>query len=75
MALFLPVDLAYREGSIFAALDEASVLLGLIGIMLSILYLWGVLERRDRTIVGMGIDSALVLVTYLLGMLLFGAMT
>jgi cation:H+ antiporter len=35
------------------------------------LYLWGLLERRDKTVLGMGIDSAAVLVLYVGGMIIF----
>jgi cation:H+ antiporter len=75
VALLLPADLFYGEGSIFAALDEASLMLTLLGAAVSLIYLWGVLERRDRTICNLGVDSALVLVTYLGGMVLFGTMS
>lgn len=30
--------------------------------------LWGLLERKDKTILGIGIDAAVVLVLYLCGM-------
>jgi len=73
VALFLPADLVYADGSIFAALDEASVLLAALGVVMSALYLWGVLERRDRTVVGMGLDSAAVLAAYGVGLALFAA--
>lgn len=66
-ALFLPADLAYSQGSIFAALDQASVMLAAVGIVVTLIYLWGVLERADRTVGNFGIDSAFVLATYLLG--------
>jgi len=75
VALFLPADLAYDDGSVFAALDEASVLLALVGIVASTLYLWGALERRDRTVASAGIDSAAVLVVYAVGMSLFAVMS
>lgn len=75
VALLFPADLAYAEGSIFAALDAASVLLALIGIAVTLIYLWGVLERDDRTIAGFGVDSALVLATYAVGMLFFSMLS
>ena len=47
LALFLPADLLYEEGSIFAALDERAVFIGALSIALTCVYLWGVLERHD----------------------------
>lgn len=71
VALFLPADIAYREGPIMEALDPMASFLGALGVMVTSVYLWGILERRDRTLFGMGHDSAVVLVLYLLGLGLF----
>jgi cation:H+ antiporter len=71
VALFLPADIAYRDGPIMDALDPMASFLGALGIMVTSVYLWGILERRDRTLFGMGHDSAVVLVLYLLGLGLF----
>jgi cation:H+ antiporter len=75
VALLLPADLAYAEGSIFAVLDPSSVVLAALGMVLTLLFVWGVLERRDRTVASLGIDSLLVLGTYAAGMLIFAAST
>jgi cation:H+ antiporter len=32
------------------------------------IFLLGLLERRNRTVLGMGVDSALVLIVYLAGL-------
>lgn len=71
VVLFLPADLAYREGSIIEAMDPAASFLTALGIVLTSIYLWGILERRDRTILGMGYDSALILLFYFGGMGLY----
>ncbi|QDV70085.1 putative calcium/sodium:proton antiporter [Rosistilla carotiformis] len=71
IALFLPAELVYREGPVFDALQPSAAFLGAIGIIATSLYLWGILERRDRTILGMGIDSFAVLVVYLGGMAIY----
>lgn len=71
IALFLPADIGYREGAIIDALSPASLFLAAMGIMATCIYLWGILERRDRTVFGMGQDSAAVLVLYVVGMGLF----
>ncbi len=71
LALFLPADACYREGAIFDALPASAGLLAGLGIIATSVYLWGILERRDRTVFGMGIDSAIVLAVYLGGLLLY----
>jgi cation:H+ antiporter len=71
LALFLPADICYREGPIFDALSPSTNLLAALGIAATAVYLWGILERRDHTVYGLGIDSAIVLIIYLGGMVLF----
>lgn len=70
IALVLPADLIYRGGPIMDAVDDSAVFTGAIGILVTALYLWGLVERRDRTVLGMGIDSTLVLVAYFLGVVM-----
>ena len=74
IALFLPAELAYRDGAIMDQLDPAAAFLAAIGIVVTSLYLWGILERRDRTFLGMGIDSAAVLIVYGLALVVYGTM-
>ena len=71
VVLFLPADIAYRDGSLIDAMDPSASFLAALGIVLTSIYLWGILERRDRTILGMGYDSALVLLFYFGGMGLY----
>jgi cation:H+ antiporter len=71
VALILPADLAYRDGAIIDALAPSVSFLAALGIVTTCIYLWGVLERRDRTILGMGVDSALVLVVYVGGIIIY----
>ncbi|QEG01320.1 putative calcium/sodium:proton antiporter [Stieleria maiorica] len=71
IALFLPAELAYREGPIFDAMQPPVAFLGALGILVTCLYLWGILERRDRTILGMGVDSFAVLTVYAGGMAIY----
>lgn len=71
LALFLPAEVVYRGGPIFDALDPSAAFLSALGIMVTAIYMWGILERRDRTILGMGVDSLLVLIVYLAGLGLY----
>jgi cation:H+ antiporter len=68
VALFPFADVFYREGLIFDELHPSAGYLAALGIVVTAVYLWGILERRDRTILGMGQDSAAVLVIYVAGM-------
>ncbi|MFI4877063.1 MAG: sodium:calcium antiporter [Blastopirellula sp. JB062] len=68
IALLFPADLAYVEGPVMNAVDQSALLMGSLGIVMTSLYLWGLLERRDRSFLGMGIDSVWVLAAYLFGL-------
>ena len=67
VALFLLADAVYRGGPILAAADRSALFAGTLGMIVTCIYLLGLLERRNRTIGRMGIDSAAVLVTYVVG--------
>lgn len=68
VALLLLADIADGAPLVVDTVGDSAVLLGSMGIGLTALYLWGMLERRDRTILRMGTDSALVLASYLAGL-------
>lgn len=70
LALFLPADLVHPAGTVIDALDGRAVFITALGIVLTCIYLWGVLERRDRTLWGFGVDSVAVIVVYAAGMVL-----
>lgn len=71
IALFLPADLLYSPGPIFAELDTSAIFLGALGAIMTAIYLLGLLERRDKTILGLGYDSAAAVVFYIGGMVIF----
>ncbi|TWT86586.1 putative calcium/sodium:proton antiporter [Pseudobythopirellula maris] len=68
IALLLPADLAYRDGPVMNAVDNSALLMGGLSIVMTALYLWGLLERRDRSLWRMGVDSWWVMLTYLAGL-------
>ncbi|QDV75306.1 sodium:calcium antiporter [Botrimarina mediterranea] len=68
IALLFPADLAYRDGPVMNAVDNSALLMAGLSIVMTALYLWGLLERRDRSILRMGVDSWCVLLTYLAGL-------
>ena len=68
VALFVLADACYREGPILGAVDQSSMFAATLGLLVTGIYLVGLLERRDRTVLRMGIDSLAVLIVYLSGL-------
>ena len=71
VALILPADFAYRGGPILAEADTVAQFSIVTGILVTAIYISGILIRRTPRIFGAGVDSILVLAVYLFG--LFGA--
>jgi cation:H+ antiporter len=71
VALVLPADLAYAGAPILGAIDQATAFALVSGVLVTAIYLAGLLIRSRRTIFGMGIDSALVLLVYALTLVVF----
>jgi cation:H+ antiporter len=63
MLLFV-ADVAYAGGPILNQVDRFSLFATLLGILLTGLYLAGLIERRHKTIAGVGLDSLIVLIAY-----------
>lgn len=74
LALLLPADVLYSEGLVIEALDTTTIFLPALAIVMTSVYLWGALERRDRTVLGLGVDSAAVIVLYLGGISLYSSL-
>lgn len=72
--LLLLTDIVYREGLVVDQVARSSQFIAAVGILLTCIYLWGLLERRDKTFLGMGIDSALVLTTWLASLVVLYSM-
>jgi cation:H+ antiporter len=58
-------DVVYRPGPILEAAADSVLLLTGLTIFATCAHLWGMLERKNQTILGMGVPSAVVLVTYI----------
>jgi cation:H+ antiporter len=58
LALLLVADILYRDGTILAGADLSMVFIATIGAVMTCIYLWGLLERENRTVAGIGWDSA-----------------
>lgn len=67
MVLFiLPADIFYREGEILREADGIAQMALVSGIFVTAVYVAGLLTRRKPQFLGMGLDSMIVLGTYLL---------
>lgn len=68
--LVFVVDLVYRGGPALKEVGRFSLAASVLGALLAAMYLIGLIERRDRTVARMGVDSFAVLLTYLGGLVL-----
>ncbi|MGH8741476.1 MAG: hypothetical protein ACREUN_11215, partial [Burkholderiales bacterium] len=64
VALVFVADVAFPGGPILEQAGAFSVFAALMGVVLTTLFLVGLIERRDRTVARMGIDSLAVLLVY-----------
>ena len=70
IALLLPGALVYR-GVLFQDLPGSIVYAAGLGILMTGIFIWGLLERRDWTVFRMGWDSLTVLILGLFGIIGF----
>lgn len=66
--LVFVTDLLYRGGPALAEVGRFSLAASLLAALLAAIYLVGLLERRDRTVLRMGLDSLAVLLCYPAGL-------
>lgn len=71
VALVLPADLVYTGAPILGAIDEATAFALVSGILVTAIYLAGLIIRSRRTFLRMGVDSALVLLVYAITLAVF----
>lgn len=64
VALLFLSDLFYRRGPVLEAVDRSAAFAAAVGIVTTAIYLLGMLERRNRVVLGMGLDSLAVLLVY-----------
>ena len=69
--LLIPIaDIAYRQGAILNAAGRFETVAVLLGIVLTTIYIVGLLDRRNRTILRMGYDSLAAIVVFAIGLVL-----
>lgn len=71
IALLLPADLAYRQGVLLDQIDDTAVIALISGIVVTAIYIVGLLVREKKRVLGMGVDSAAVLTIYLATLVAF----
>jgi cation:H+ antiporter len=69
VVILFVADLLYAGGPVLAEVGAFAGVGALLAIVLSALYLAGMLERRDRTVLRMGVDSIAAIGVYLGGLL------
>lgn len=60
-------DLLYPGGPILNQTGPFAIVAGLLGIVVTAIYLVGLIERRDKDVAGIGLDSLVVIAAYLGG--------
>jgi cation:H+ antiporter len=70
IGLVFLADASYQDGPILDQADAFTAFAAVLGIAVTALFLIGLIERRDRTVGRMGIDSLAVLCTYFAGLAL-----
>lgn len=68
VSLLFLAELLYRGGSVMEHADDSLAFITGLGALMTCMYLWGLMERENRTVLGVGWDSAAVVVVYLGGM-------
>lgn len=66
--LVFVADLVYQGGPALNEVGRFSLVASLLGALLAAVYLVGLIERRDKTIARMGVDSLAVMLLYLAGL-------
>jgi len=61
------IDIAYRDGPVLNEVGSFSVMAAVLGIVVILLYVAGLIERRDRAVGPFGIDSIAVIACWLGG--------
>lgn len=69
--VLFPADIFYRQGEILHQADDTARLALLSGIFVTVIYVIGLLVKKKPRILGMGLDSVLVLTVYLASLYAF----
>jgi cation:H+ antiporter len=75
IGLLFVADLAHRQASIFEHSEPTALFVTAIAAAMTCVYVWGLVERKDRGIRRLGWDSLIALGIYVVGMLVLYLMT
>ncbi len=75
VALVFPADLAFYGGPVLDSIDKTTTLALVSGLAVTTIYLAGLLIRSNRRVGPVGVDSALVIVGYVLTVIAFYHLT
>jgi cation:H+ antiporter len=70
IAIIFLADAGYRRAPVLAEMGKFEVLATLIALTMTGIFVIGLLERKDRTVLRMGCDSVGAIVVYLIGLVL-----
>lgn len=68
VAIIFVIDAVYAGDPVLGVVGRFSTFAALLGIMVTVVFLAGLIERRDRAFLRMGVDSIIVLIIYLGGL-------
>ena len=68
ISLLFVADIFYRAGPLLGTSPRQAMFTGSLGLVMTCVYLWGLLERRDRTVGRFGIDSLVAMIVYFAGL-------
>lgn len=71
VALLLPADLFYREGPLLSEPNHSADFALIAGIVVTSIYVVGLLMRHKRRLFGLGVDSLIVLFLYAISLIVF----
>lgn len=69
VAMLFVTDVFYRTGPILETVDRSATFAAIVGIFVTAVYLVGLLMRRRWAVLRMGVDSLIVMLTYVLTIL------
>jgi cation:H+ antiporter len=70
VALIFLADLFFVKGAVLQAVGSLSIIAAMLGIILTAIYVLGILAKSKKQVMGIGYDSLIIIITYLSGILL-----
>src|SRR5690606_33640796 len=68
VTLLVLAEALYRDDTVLRHVEPTAVFVTTLGALVTCVYRWGLMERENRTVFGIGADSAAVVVVYVAGM-------